>query len=350
MNVLFYIGYQANPLSPSSNQGIGGTEVALRTLAKEMTAFGYKVVVSGYVEDLGLVDGVEWISTERVHQKYFNQFDVIVSASYIHFMVEFENYTRAKKIFWAHNTHHHPWFRGEVLPNADELTRQVDLTVCLTNWHANVWVNQYDVDPSKIRVIGNGIKTSTFLGQPLKNKGQFIWSSAPERGLSDLLVHWPEIKKAMSQASLKIYFPDYAKDQVESLMPIIFALDDVEVMGTVDQETLHSAMLKSDYWCYMTDYEETYCITALEMQYANVLPITTMKAALAETVHGGIILPDNSETNWKKAIQSLKSLGSELKEKALDFNYNWAKRQTWTQRSYDWKNIFEEVTNDTAKI
>lgn len=350
MNVLFYVGYQSNPLSPSSNQGIGGTEVALRTLAKEMTAFGYRVFVSGQVEDLGLVDGVEWISLERLHQQYFNQFDVIVSASYIHFMVEFENYTRAKKIFWAHNTHHHPWFRGEALPNADELARQVDLTVCLTHWHAQVWADQYDIDLSKIRVIGNGIKTSSFLGQPLKNKGQFIWSSAPERGLSDLLVHWPQIKKAMSHASLKIYFPDYAKDQVESLMPVISALDDVKVMGTVDQETLHNAMLKSDYWCYMTDYEETYCITALEMQYANVLPITTMKAALAETIHGGIILPDNSETNWKKAIQSLKSLGSELKEKALDFNHGWAKRQTWTQRSYDWKNIFEEVINDTTKI
>lgn len=350
MNILFYIGYQANLLSPSSIQGIGGTEVALRTLAKEMTAFGYKVVVSGHVEDLGLVDGVEWISTERVHQKYFNQFDVIVSASYIHFMVEFENYTRAKKIFWAHNTHHHPWFRGEELPNADELTRQVDLTVCLTNWHAQVWAKQYGVDLSKIKVIGNGIKTSSFLGQPLKNKGQFIWSSAPERGLSDLLFHWPQIKKALSHASLKIYFPDYAKSQVESLMPIISALDDVEVIGTVDQETLHNAMLKSDYWCYITDYEETYCITALEMQYANVLPITTMKAALMETVHGGIILPDNSETNWKKAVQSLKSLGSELKEKTLGFNHSWAKRQTWTQRSYDWKNIFEEVINDTTKI
>jgi len=348
MRILFYVGYQANPLGPNTNQGIGGTEVAVRKLAREMANFGYKVCISGQVEDLGVVDNVEWISTEQVHQKYFDQFDIIVSASYIHFMVEFENYS-AKKIFWAHNTHHHPWFRGELLPNADELARQVDLTVCLTQWHARQWARAYGIPLDKIAIIGNGIETASFFGQPQKRKNQFIWSSAPERGLEDLLDHWPQIRESVLEATLEIYFPDYAKSQVEDLMPKINQLDGVTVKGTVDQATLHNAMLKSDYWCYMTDYEETYCITALEMQYARVLPITTTKAALAETVHGGIILPDNSETNWKNAIQSLKVMGSELKDKALDTNHVWAKRQTWAQRSYNWKQIFE-VVNETITV
>lgn len=342
MKVLFYIGYQSKPLDNVSVEGIGGTEIALRTLAEHMTNFGYKVCISGNVQDLGIVNGVEWISTENLHQKYFDQFDIIVSASYIHFMVEFENYS-AKKIFWAHNTHHHPWWRGEELPNADYLTTQVDLTVCLTHWHADVWSKKYGVDRSKIVVIGNGISTESFYGNPNKTKGKFIWSSAPERGLEDLLNNWPKIKEVLTESTLDIYFPDYAKSQIEYLLPTIESLKGVTVIGTVDQETLHNAMLKADYWCYMTDYEETYCITALEMQYANVLPIVTCKAALQETIYGGIIVPNNSETNWKKIIQSLKVLGSELKQKTIESNYNWAKQQTWAQRAYDWKNTFKNI-------
>lgn len=342
MRIVFYVGYQSKDLDPTTVSGIGGTEIALRTIAKEMVKFGHQVIVSGQVQNLGLVNGVEWIHTDQLHERYFNQIDVIVSASYIHFMVEFENYN-AKKVLWAHNTHHHPWFRGEMLPNADELTHQVDMTVCLTQWHADQWANKYNIPQDKITIIGNGIDTSTFIGQPEKIKNKFIWSSAPERGLAQLLEYWPTIKKGVPSASLDIYYPDYARVQIREFERLISRLDGVNVMGTRTQAILHDAMLRADYWCYMTDYEETYCITALEMQYANVLPIVTRKAALNETVHGGIINNDNSETNWLNAIQTIYDLGSELKQKVLDANHNWAKCQTWDQRSYDWKNMLESL-------
>ena len=101
-------------------------------------------------------------------------------------------------------------------------------------------------------------------------------------------------------------------------------------------------MLRSEYWCYITDYEETYCITALEMQYAKVLPIVTNIAALGETVNSGIIL-DRHETNWEQVVQILETLGSELKNKAIEDAFQWAKKQTWNTRSYDWKSILESI-------
>ena len=39
----------------------------------------------------------------------------------------------------------------------------------------------------------------------------------------------------------------------------------------------------SEYWYYPTEYEETFCITALEMLGHNVKPITSGLAALKET-------------------------------------------------------------------
>jgi len=101
-------------------------------------------------------------------------------------------------------------------------------------------------------------------------------------------------------------------------------------------------MLKAEYWCYVTDYEETYCITALEMQYAKVLPIVTKVAALTETVNSGILL-ERSETNWDDVIQILGTLGEELKTKSIEAAFQWAKKQTWEVRSYELKKLLNSV-------
>lgn len=339
MRVLLYVGYQAVEFDGRTNTGIAGTELAVINIAKELVKFGYKVVVSGEVKNSGLIDGVEWIHTDELHFKYYNQFDVIISASYIHFVLEFENYN-AKKVFWAHNTHHYPWWKGKIIETADELLHQVDRTVCLTEWHKHQWSNTYGIDLNKIEVLGNGLDTSTFVGTPQKIKGKFIWTSAVDRGLSELLYHWPKIKSAIPHASLDIYAPSYSPALVENYNTN--NLIDVNFIGDVDQITLHDAMLRAEYWCYITDYEETYCMTALEMQYAKVLPIVTRVAALSETVNSGIILERN-ETNWDQVVKILDTLGSELKNKSTESAFQWAKQQTWNARSYDWKNLLESL-------
>ena len=344
MKILFYIGYQNRPFDGNTdtmgrNSFHGGTEIAMIELSKEMVKFGYTVVVSGQVHDSGMISGVEWISTDNLHaSNHFNNFDIIISSSYIHFLKEFKRYS-AKKILWAHNTHHHPHYKATYLQDADELVKQVDHTICLTNWHKNQWSKKYDIPLDKISVIGNGINTSTFIGNPNKIKGRFIYSSAPERGLADLLKNWPKIKEALPHASLDIFSPSYSIATPEDYDCIRMH---IKCHGSVDQKTLHDAMLRAEYWCYITDYEETYCITALEMQYANVIPIIKRVAALGETVNSGIILGTN-ETNWNQVIQVISKLSRGLMDKSRESAFNWAKQQTWNNRSYDWKSTIESI-------
>lgn len=338
MRILFYAGYQRIPFDGNTELGLGGTETAIIKLSKEMLKFGYKVVVSGQVKDSGIINGVEWISTNELHKKHFNKFDYIISASYIHFLKEFKYYS-AKKIFWAHNTHHHAWFNGIELKDADELVKQVDHTICLTNWHKNQWANKYNVPVDKISVIGNGIDPSSFYGNPQKIKGRFIFSSAHERGLPELLNNWHKIKNILPHATLDVFSPIYSTLDHEYEFD---KYDGVTSYGSVSQEVLHNAMLKAEYWCYITDYEETYCITALEMQYAKVLPIVTKVAALTETVNSGILL-ERSETNWDHVIQILGTLGKELKTKSIEAAFQWAKKQTWEVRSYELKKLLNSI-------
>lgn len=341
-SVLLYSGYQAIPFDSNTKIGLGGTEQAIINLSKELVKFGYKVVVSGQVLNSGIIDGVEWISTDQLHQKYHNQFDVIIAASYIHFILEFKKYD-AKKIFWVHNVDYFEWFNGEIIPNSQQLLNEIDSIVCLTNWHKKDFISRFNPN-CQINVIGNGINLDTFVGTKTKIKDKFIWSSAGDRGLFDLLENWTRIKQIKPSATLDIFYPQYAAYLKEDIDKTIKLLDlkDVTHHGSVSPSQLHAHMLSSQFWCYLTDYEETYCITALEMQRARVLPITTNVAALGETVNSGIIL-DNSETKWDLAIELLDRIGSELINKSLDSSSSWVKRQTWNSRSYDWKKLIDSI-------
>lgn len=346
MNVLIYAGYQAVPFDGNTIEGLGGTEIAIIHVSKELVKFGFNVFVSGQILDSGKVDGVNWVSTDMLHENHFNEFDVIISASYIHFMLEFNGYSRAKKVFWAHNTHHFPWWKGLVLENADELTTAVDHTVCLTEWHANSWSNSYNIDRSGISIIGNGIDTSSFIGNPTKTKGKFIWSSAPERGLLDLLNNWKGIKEIIPNANLDIYNPLYSSDQITpNIITLIDSLPNVNYIGSVDQITLHNAILRAEYWSYIVNYEETYCITAIEMQYSNVFMITTDTAALSETVHSGIVIKNN-EYRWDNTFQQLRSLRKSDMKKHIKYSKIFAKNQTWCEMSYKWKKLIDTITSN----
>lgn len=341
MRILIYVGYQKKPFNPDTikTSGIGGTELACIKLSEELSRFGWEVFVSGSVLP-GKFGLVKWIPTHKLHKQYFNYFDVIIGASYIHFLLEFDRYG-AKKIFWAHNTDYHAWWNGKKIPQSKMLLNNQKLSkiVCLTDWHKNQWSNKYGVD--NIEVIGNGIDLDSFHGRPRKVKNSFIWSSAPSRGLSHLLENWSKIKAVKPDATLNVYYPDYASRDMDKLSNLIDQ-DGVTVHGSVSQEDLHAAMLKSDYWAYLTGYEETYCITALEMQYAGVVPITTNVAALNETIHSGIVL-DYKDSRYDEALSILERCSSHIIERVRYECINWSKNQTWSSRAYDWKKLIQSL-------
>jgi glycosyltransferase involved in cell wall biosynthesis len=76
-------------------------------------------------------------------------------------------------------------------------------------------------------------------------------------------------------------------------------LEGVEFVGTLPPQELYQLMASSSYWYYPSDYEETFCITALEMLGHKVQPITWEWGGLKETLQGFNTRNIYESINWR---------------------------------------------------
>lgn len=332
MKVLIYIGYQKVDLSYSDfTQGnhIGGTEILALNLSERLANCGFEVYLGGNLQS-GKHNGVTWLNLQECSQ---NHFDIAISASYLHFI---DSINATHRLFWMHNTDYHGWYQGEWAYNDSHLNDdRITGIIALTEWHKNQLIRDYSIT-KPIYVIGNAIDRNTFGFEKTKIKDSFIYSSAADRGLYRLLNMWPLVKQILPNATLNVFCPGYSQPK-NNIWP-----EGVTYHGTVDQETLHNWQQLSEYWLHPTDYEETYCITALEMQYANVIPITTDMSALSEVVKCGYLLkPKETDASFLHIIQQI-SKSKDLKATLRSKGYEFAKQQSWNTRLIQWLHLIKQ--------
>jgi len=334
MKIVLYTGYQANAWSPDSfyDTGLGGTEQSVYSLALTLSQLAYDVYVVGEVieGDFGHPDipittpqhKVKYRTTENFKKEIgFKKIDWIIATSYIHYLKEFEDLNFKNSIFWVHNTDFYPWWNGETLPNNGRdllLHEKLNYIICLTKWHRDKFLSQFPEAKDKIQIIGNGLNTDLLFfsnknktnqsldvkpsiegglkefenPRPLQSyfekiPYQFVYTSHAERGLSKVLEDWPSIKEKFPLASLKIATPEYGLEYFEeNFLSLLDNLEDVEFLGTLGRQEYIELLKSSEYWYYPSEYEETFCITALEMLACMVKPVTYEAAGLKETLHG----------------------------------------------------------------
>ena len=374
MKILFWTGYNSPLYDGDTQTGLGGTEVGIINVSKGLAAYGHKVTISGQVKNSGMVDNVEWIDIDSFMAKYStkeNYFDIVIGVNYIHFLkyMYIANQNNSKKLFWVHNTDYYKWFEGVELSSEEcnILLDSVDVVITPSHWALEDSQKWYASEERPRKAIGaaiqNGINTEVFANTNVKkDPNKFIWSSATDRGLSTLLKNWPRIKSVMPNATLDVYYPEYSNPHIperdswyniEGVANLLEELKDLGVsdMGSVAQDKLHYAMLKATYWMYLTDYKETFCITALEMMAAGVLPICSNKAALGGLVTDGIVIEyQDVETMYDIAIQTLGMLNVELKEKAVDAAKEKSKKYTWRNVSKSWHNLVTSIHKPLAEV
>lgn len=304
MKILFVSGYQKSRWSLDTwiESGAGGTEYMLMKLSHYFNLNGHDVVVTGEVEN-GIFEGVEYIDYETLPSKYLNQhFDVVVCTNYIHYIPELEQHgiTYDKSYFWIHNNEYYPWWNGVSIDNDGYdllLDDRMTNIIMVSNYQRNLFVSKHPELEDKVKVVPNGIDLSDWDSVSTmdisKIPNRFIYSSAPDRGLRSLLRMWPKIKEVYTDATLVVTTPPYALDWYNEYKD---DLDGVTFYDGLRPDLLYQEISKAEYWLYPSKYDETFCITALEMMSGGVKILTTDTGNLVSLIQGcGVMISSSKE-------------------------------------------------------
>lgn len=123
--------------------------------------------------------------------------------------------------------------------------------------------------------------------------------SSADRGLECLLDMIPEVEKKLGRKVKSVWAYGWNSfDTMHAKNPekmkwkwqMIRRMNDVgmESKGRLSHPELAKLMGDVKVWAYPTEFTEIHCITALKAQEAGCIPVTTIVAALNETVTAGI--------------------------------------------------------------
>lgn len=279
MKIVFYCGNSMEDWSPKSVEtGIGGSEEAVIELAKCLKELGHTVTVYNRCGDEeGDHNGVKYENYEYYDDP---ECDVLI---YWRNPELIEKYKRgkAKKVYlWLHDVV--PEY--EVLP----IKHFVDGIFVLSQYHATYLPHLKD----KIYVTQNGINLDDFDQKVKRIPHKIVYGSSYDRGLIDLLRMWPEIKLAVPEATLTVFygrnglekgkFTDFLEE-----LDYLLKQEGVEELGRLSHKEVAKQYLSASIWAYPTWFPEISCITALKAQAGGAFPVITPTAALQETVKWG---------------------------------------------------------------
>jgi len=194
----------------------------------------------------------------------------------------------------------------------------------------------------------------------MRDNKRVIYTSSYDRGLEHLLAIWPDVKKAVPEATLDIYYGFQLFDRFHANNPSSMSWKDkmLEMMkaegvtehGRLPQADLAEEMKKSGIWAYPVHFGEINCISALKAQAYGAVPVVVNYAALETTVQFGIkVNGDIYDQETKDAFkeQLIWALQNpDWQEEVRKPMMKWAsKKFTWANIASEWDNEFEGKEN-----
>ena len=288
--ICFYTGYaeDMNGKSYKKKEKLYGSEIALVNLAEQFAKTNIVCVFGATCQKDTYYNGVFYKnSRDLINYQKENTIDVMIISRYIHYFIDFP-ITARKTFVWLHDIHPLSFWNFNNIPQQGKLLlknmiKQFDGIVCLSTWHKTFIIENYEIPESKVFIVGNGVDVNSFnIDNVDRVQNRFIYTSSPTRGIDKLVEYFPEIKKKIKNASLHIFRdPDGFKPET---LDTIKKSDYMFFHGKVEPDKMPIEFLKSDFWFYPTDFDETYCISALEAQLAGCICVCTERGGLIDTV------------------------------------------------------------------
>lgn len=354
--IRIFVGELAEEFTPASLElgGTGGSETAVIWMSHFWARMGCQVVVYG--SSVGIFDGVLY----RYADDFSHKLESDIFISWRLPQVFGKGRPNAKlTVLWNHDV-----FYPSAVPQ--EWMEHMDQIVVLSEFHKSIIQDVHQFPEDKIWISRNGIDPLRYRQQVERKKYNYFFSSSHDRGLSELLEIWPQIKKAIPEATLNVGYGTLtaskiakqkrdsdALDLIRRVESELYEMPGVVYHGRLSQRELARLQLECEAWLYPYQHDEkwgtyggfleTYCITAVEAQAAGAVPITRLNGALPETVKYCI--------EWKKewttddVIEVLKNLDDLVDRDALESAQTWALSQTWQSLAFEWLKHFASFAN-----
>lgn len=298
-------------------KGIGGTESYLVLLTRALAHRGHSVTVFNCCFKPGIYDGVLWKQLWELDPQ--EEFDIVISLRLLEVFRDnvFKAPIRAVLI------------QDEALEGASEFDEKgiVNMWISVSETQKSFIERGEKIDEKNWFITRNAYDENIYTDElrlTKKIKNQTIYCSAPDRGLKFLLEMWPAIKKEVPNATL-MTTGSYAlwgtsDEENKRIFGDIYSskehLNGVSFLQRISKKDLAKIQAESELMLYPTDFNEMFCISALECLATGTPIITSKRAALIERVEDGrngfLIEGKPGTDNFKnefvnKAVSCLKS-------------------------------------------
>lgn len=352
--ILFYSGFApfAWNYTYSTQHALGGSETALANLSKLFPS-DFEIYVAGTVLE-EKIDNVTYVNVQNISNLVkTNAFHTVVVSRYVGFYEMFPETAYYQTFIWAHDvvllSHGSNMDVESILR---KWSTKITGCVCQTEWHKNLFATNYPMLQDKMFVINNGIILDKFTCNPVKIPNRFIYTSCSERGLERLLELWPQIVENLPDAELCISsynrFP--SNDFELRLRNMMQKYEGVKHVGSLNKAQLYEMMASAEYWLYPTSFNETSCITAMEMLMSEVICIYYPVAGLVNTLGNyGIAIQRGQE------IDAILELSTNRKNALKEDGKEYAMSCSWNNRVSQWlelmrlNNNSNNINNDNDK-
>ncbi len=269
-------------------RGLGGAESTLILLSKALAKLGHNVEVYNCCFKDGIYDAVLWKSLWTLNPN--KKFDVVISLRLLETFREhkFDSVIRAV------------WIHDEALQGASQLDKNgdVNMWISVSDTQKKIIEKKEVIRPENWFITRNAFDEDIYtdtLKRTEKINNQAIYCSAPDRGLDCLLDMWLEIKERVLDARLMVAgsfalwgVSDEENNRIfKEIYDKVSKLKDVTVFQRLSKRELAKLQAESEVMLYPTDFNEMFCISALECLAVGTPIISSKKAAMVERVKDG---------------------------------------------------------------
>jgi glycosyltransferase involved in cell wall biosynthesis len=261
-----------------------------------------------------------------------------------------------KKILWLHDLPNDP--ESAHLSEAKSRER-FDKIVCVSDWQMQLYNLISNVPYSDCIVIKNAIDPIPVKVKEYNGTINLIYHTTPHRGLEILVPVFEELCKLHDNIHLDVYssFEIYGwKDrdvQYQELFDRCRAHEKISYHGSVSNEEIREALVRSHIFAYPSIWPETSCLAVIEAMSAKNIVVCPNYAALPETCSNFAMMYPYTENKNAHAVQFAHTLNNAIEsiknnidglDPYLDFQKQFFDYfYSWSKRKLEWENLLKSI-------